>query len=212
MDFSKIYKDSSKLKEKKIAFFEENDDIKDYLKVFDELGITYKEMPSYRHKFYKFKPSENSKEATFCYLNDGNFYTIKFEDMTFKGVCLGDFEMDVKQLKSIFESSDNKSPRMREDADIKSDYDEWTAKEKAHKEKLIKTCQDDPGRVIIEDVKSTHDDDYFLEKAVTAKITSIDELKSFVFANYGDYPVRITWPDKNLIPVTRITVINDFDD
>ena len=212
MDFIKIYKDSSKLKEKRIAFYEDDDDLKDYLNTLEEIYIPYEKIQSQKYDLYKFQPEPGSKWAEFCYLGNG-FYYIKFEDMLFKGVCLGDFQLDLKQLKSIFESSDNKSPRIREDADIKNyDYDEWIAKEKAHKEKLIKTCQDDPGRVVIEDIKSTHDDDYFLEKAVTAKITSIDELKSFVFANYGDYPVRINWPDKNLIPVTRITVINDYDD
>lgn len=121
--------------------------------------------------------------------------------------------MDFSKIyKDSSKLKEKKTALFEENDDIKSDYDEWTAKENAHIEKLIKTCKDDPGRVIIEDVKSTHDDDYFLEKAVTVKITSIDELKSFVFANYGEYSVRITWPDKNLIPITRITVINDFDD
>ncbi len=103
-----------KITERRIAFYEKDDKIQDYLEEIEERGLTsLHDVPNKKHPTYAFRVMQTSPEATLTYYGNG-FYELEEEDMIFKGATLADFEMDLKQLLSVYESSDNSSPRMRE--------------------------------------------------------------------------------------------------
>lgn len=112
--YENIEDDSPRMNERRVAFYEKDDKFQDYLDEIEERGISsLHPVSGEKRPTYAFRMMQTSSEVKLTYWGHG-FYEMVDQDMIFKGATLADFEQDLSQLMSVYESSDNSSPRMRE--------------------------------------------------------------------------------------------------